>query len=315
MPAVRILAAGIMAVALAACAAGGPPPSAAPTASGAATAIPAATQVPTATMGPTQPPTAAPREPTPTSLPLPPKPSGLRIHEEMEAVCDPDDPATMCGIGDSTFTLRWKTPRMKGVEVRVYGVRTCFGADDDGRMVDGWCLREHTALPPSSRVLLAKAPASRGQVTFRLAQGPHWYATAARVEVYAFVVAAFRADGGHSVFAIADRGPYCSVADVACPGEAEDDGFAPGSWMATIVDGVRVRSMPGVSESSAGYTPLLPRGTEFEIVRGPVVADGYRWYLVRLAAGILDGGITRGWLADGSRDGDPWIESRGIDEG
>ena len=93
------------------------------------------------------------------------------------------------------------------------------------------------------------------------------------------------------------------------------EAFPPGSLMATIVDDVRVRSQPGIADPSIRYEPLLRLGTEFEIIRGPELADGYRWYLVRLTPGILHGGVTTGWVAAGSRGGEPWIEPRGIDQG
>jgi hypothetical protein len=280
-----------------------------------APATSAPSPLPTQTPVPTFTPAARTPRPTAPPLPAPAKPTGIRVHEVMEEICDPEDPVALCGIGDSTFTLSWKAPQSRGVTIRVYGVKRCYGADDHGRMIDGWCLRERTALPASARVLLATAPASAGKVEFRVAQDEHWFATVDGTQVYAFVLAAFNADGVHSVFAIAARGMYCSVADVACPGDVEWGEFEPGSWMATIVDGVRVRSKPAVSAASRKYAPLLPKGTEFEILRGPVEASGYRWYEVRLASGILQDGVTRGWLADGSKDGEQWIEPRGIDEG
>ena len=87
----------------------------------------------------------------------------------------------------------------------------------------------------------------------------------------------------------------------------------PGNWMTTLVDSVRVRSQPGISEDSIKYEPLLPKGTTFTIVRGPVIASGYSWYLVKLAPGVLRGGITQGWLAEGDRDGTLWIKNIPID--
>ena len=97
----------------------------------------------------------------------------------------------------------------------------------------------------------------------------------------------------------------------ACTREA----LSPGSWMITLVDSLRVRSQPRVSDDSIMYAPLLPKGTNFSIVSGPEIASGYCWYRVELAAGVLRGGITRGWVAEGDHDGTPWIENAGIDEG
>jgi hypothetical protein len=87
----------------------------------------------------------------------------------------------------------------------------------------------------------------------------------------------------------------------------------PTSWTITIVDNLRVRSEPRISDDSTKYEPLLPKGTTFEIVRGPVEASGYSWYLVKLAPGVLRDGITQGWLADADRDGTPWIKNIPID--
>jgi hypothetical protein len=147
---------------------------------------------------------------------VPPKPSGVKLHEVTEGICS-DDPGELCGIGDSTYTVTWKAPRTKGIEMRVYGATTCFGADSSGTMIDGYCLREHTALPASVRVLLAKAPASKGKVTWRMGAAQSLGATRDGVPVYSFVLAAYNAEGGHSIFAIADAGDYCTSADVDCP--------------------------------------------------------------------------------------------------
>ncbi len=62
------------------------------------------------------------------------------------------------------------------------------------------------------------------------------------------------------------------------------------------------------------YEPLLPKGTNFSIMSGPVVDSGYCWYRVELATGLLDGGITHGWVAQGSRTGLPWIKNVPIDQ-
>ena len=93
----------------------------------------------------------------------------------------------------------------------------------------------------------------------------------------------------------------------------EREALPPTSWMITLVDNLRVRSEPRISDDSIKYEPLLPKGTTFEIVRGPVIASGYSWYLVKLAPGALRDGITQGWLAEGDRDGTPWIKNIPID--
>ncbi len=89
--------------------------------------------------------------------------------------------------------------------------------------------------------------------------------------------------------------------------------FPPTSWMITLVDNLRARSEPRISDDSTKFEPLLPKGTTFEIVRGPVEASGYSWYLVKLAPGLLRDGITQAWLAEGDREGTPWIKNIPID--
>jgi hypothetical protein len=84
-------------------------------------------------------------------------------------------------------------------------------------MIDRHCLREHTTLPGSVRVLLAKASASKGKVTWRLAPGGG--ETFDGVPVQSVVIAAYNAAGGHSIFTIVDAGDYCRSLDedVECP--------------------------------------------------------------------------------------------------
>lgn len=77
--------------------------------------------------------------------------------------------------------------------------------------------------------------------------------------------------------------------------------------MATIVDGVRVRSQPRVSDDSFEYDPVLPVGTPLYVLSGPVSASGYTWYeVVPLAPRTLHGG----WVAIASRSGDPWLAAK-----
>jgi hypothetical protein len=154
-------------------------------------------------------PVATPRPtPKPTPVPVPPKPSGVKLHEESEGFCDDQAPGDTCAIGDSIFRLSWQAPRTKGIEIRVYGVTTCFGKDSSGKRIDGHCLREHTALPSSMRVLLAKVPASKGKVTWRMDPGRGLAETRGGVRVYSIVLAAYSAVGGHSIFVIADAGDW-----------------------------------------------------------------------------------------------------------
>jgi hypothetical protein len=89
----------------------------------------------------------------------------------------------------------------------------------------------------------------------------------------------------------------------AVPPAVSSSGFAGGSVAVTIVDGVRVRSRPGISAESALLEPLLPRAAQLFIVAGPVHASGYDWYSVA----PLSRAQPQGWVAKGSREGIPWL--------
>jgi hypothetical protein len=72
----------------------------------------------------------------------------------------------------------------------------------------------------------------------------------------------------------------------------------------TVVDGLRVRSRPRVSDDSFKYEPLLPIGTPLYVLDGPISVSGYSWYeVVPLASRSLH----RGWVATASRDGERWL--------
>jgi hypothetical protein len=86
-----------------------------------------------------------------------------------------------------------------------------------------------------------------------------------------------------------------------------------GVWARSIVTTLRVRSEPSTADASIKYEPLLPKGTRFGVLGAPVEGSGYWWYEVELAPGVLEGGITRGWVPAGDHDGTPWVENMGID--
>ncbi len=78
----------------------------------------------------------------------------------------------------------------------------------------------------------------------------------------------------------------------------------------TVVDSLRVRSRPRISDDSDKYEPLLPRGTPLFVIDGPVSASGYAWYeVVQLTSRTL----PRGWVASAGRDGVPWIAPGAFD--
>lgn len=75
-------------------------------------------------------------------------------------------------------------------------------------------------------------------------------------------------------------------------------------------DGLRVRTLPTVGETSERLEPMLDEGVKFYVVDGPVMADGYAWYQVDPYLNPRDeAGMPFGWVAAGSREGEPWIEN------
>jgi hypothetical protein len=95
------------------------------------------------------------------------------------------------------------------------------------------------------------------------------------------------------------------------PSRADSSSVVPGLGPDTLgvvvaTDGLRVRSLPTVGEGSRKLEPMLAAGVRFYVVGGPVTADGYAWYQVQPYAGAE--ALPFGWIAGGSRDGEPWIE-------
>ena len=85
------------------------------------------------------------------------------------------------------------------------------------------------------------------------------------------------------------------------------DGFGRDTLgIVVATDGLRVRSLPTVGDESQRLEPTLPAGVRFYVVDGPVTADGYAWYQVQPYGG--DEPLPFGWIAGGSRDGEPWID-------
>jgi len=72
--------------------------------------------------------------------------------------------------------------------------------------------------------------------------------------------------------------------------------FDAGEIVATSIDGLRVRSLPGADRPIA--TGLLPLAFELEVVLGPIPVDGLAWYLVADADG-REPNFVEGWVAAG----------------
>ena len=71
-------------------------------------------------------------------------------------------------------------------------------------------------------------------------------------------------------------------------------------------DGLRIRSLPTVDARSERLEPMLAEGTRAYITDGPATADGYAWYQVQPYDHKRV--LPFGWIAAGSRDGEPWVE-------
>jgi hypothetical protein len=89
----------------------------------------------------------------------------------------------------------------------------------------------------------------------------------------------------------------------ATPSLAPED-IRIGDVVATVVDALRARSEPRISDDSFKFEPLIPLGTTFLVTDGPVSASGYRWYRV---AALAAGQPQLGWVAAASRSGEPWL--------
>ena len=177
--------------------------------------LPPVTAVPVVMPEPPTPMPATQLTPESTTVPPPPKPTGVKFFgDERECVVGNEDEG--CVRSRRTQTVLWKAPRTEGVEIRVFGVIGCLAEPENPKPgTHGPCLVKGTNLPSSVRTLLAKAPASAGWVSWswteaetdgcdiELAVG-----TAPDGRGYdAVVVQAFNADD-RSSFAIAEPGGW-----------------------------------------------------------------------------------------------------------
>lgn len=103
------------------------------------------------------------------------------------------------------------------------------------------------------------------------------------------------------------RSPTPSSDPPASPYPSVAGGVGPDTLAIVVAtDGLRVRSLPTVGEQSERLGPTLAEGVRVYITDGPAPADGYAWYQAKPYDG--DRALPFGWLAAGSRDGEPWIE-------
>ena len=105
--------------------------------------------------------------------------------------------------------------------------------------------------------------------------------------------------------------PSPSATASPTPAAAVPD-FAAGEIVASSIDGLRVRSLPGMQ--SRVITGLLPAAFDLRVVMGPIQVDGLGWYLVA-DADEREPDFEEGWVAAGSEP-DPLLASTGrVSEG
>ena len=89
-------------------------------------------------------------------------------------------------------------------------------------------------------------------------------------------------------------------------------GIKVGSIATVVSDDLRVRSRPEVSDSSQKLEPLLQRGQDVFVVKGPVAGSGYRWYEVQPLGRTNPARAPFGWVAVADKTGEPWIKGGGF---
>jgi hypothetical protein len=100
-------------------------------------------------------------------------------------------------------------------------------------------------------------------------------------------------------------GPQITAAATSSP--LVGAGLGPDTLgLVVATDGLRVRSLPAVGDESQRLEPTLPAGVRFYVVDGPATSDGYAWYQVQPYG--RDERLPFGWIAAGSRDGEPWVD-------
>ena len=87
------------------------------------------------------------------------------------------------------------------------------------------------------------------------------------------------------------------------PGPLRVDGFAD-----VLVTDLAIRSKPSVATDSK-VLGRLTTGDRVFILKGPVEGSGFAWYQVA-PRDWESGEKPVGWIAAGSRDGEPWLEGR-----
>lgn len=96
---------------------------------------------------------------------------------------------------------------------------------------------------------------------------------------------------------------------------ADPEPFPPDTVVQVTTTDLVIRSTPGINTASDMLEPRLNAPQLLYVVDGPVAADGYQWYLVAMfwMDHLPHGQETSGWVARGSRDGEPWIAATTLD--
>ena len=94
----------------------------------------------------------------------------------------------------------------------------------------------------------------------------------------------------------------------AAPSAPASADLAVDGLATVLVTDLIVRSAPGVDPATSTILPdRLTTDDRLFVLDGPTDADGYAWYLVA-PLGRADGTVGPfGWVAAGSREGEPWV--------
>jgi hypothetical protein len=92
-----------------------------------------------------------------------------------------------------------------------------------------------------------------------------------------------------------------STPSTAIPAPSPGTDLRPGDLAAMVTDGrLVIRTLPETGANSAIFKTRLYPGQRVLVLEGPVEADGYPWYRIRL-------GVIEGWVAAADHDGEPWL--------
>ena len=111
--------------------------------------------------------------------------------------------------------------------------------------------------------------------------------------------------------ATASAAPSPSASKPA-PSPTPARGIPRDSFVQVVTDDLRVRSKPGIGTDSVKLEPLLWKGALAFVIRGPVKASGYEWYLVE-PLGEVDLSThpdppQLGWVAAAAKSGERWLD-------